>query len=75
MRHADRVVAYSSADLDAIRETIARGELEVQFVDRRVRYRSMSELVEAENRIARALASPRHKQHLAYAQKGFTSCG
>jgi hypothetical protein len=49
---------------------MARGELEVEFVDRRVRYRSIAELKAAEAEIVKRLASPRHKQSLGYAGKG-----
>jgi hypothetical protein len=62
-------VAFTSADLDAIRTAIARGERAVQFVDRSVTYRSMDELLAAEERIAKALAAQaanrRSKQSIA----------
>ena len=64
-------MAYTDADLTAIRQAIARGELMVQFADRSVRYRSMDELLRAEAHIATALASPRAKQTLVVASKGF----
>jgi hypothetical protein len=67
-------VAYTQADLDAIRAAIAKGERAVMFADRSVTYRSMDELLQAESRIASALstvASPRAKQSLAVATKGF----
>jgi hypothetical protein len=63
-------VAYTTADLSAIRSAMAKGELEVEFVDRRVRYRSIAELKAAEAEIVKHLASPRHKQSLGYAGKG-----
>ena len=64
-------MAYTQTDLDAIQTAIASGELLVQFADRTVRYRSIDELRRAENRIARALATTRVKQHLVVANKGF----
>lgn len=68
-------MAYSQSDLDAVRTAIARGEKTVQFTDRVVTYRDISELLEAETRISRALAgsvSPqRSKQTLLTADKGF----
>lgn len=65
-------MAYTSADLSAIRSAITKGELEVQFEDRRVRYRSIQELMRVEAEIAKRLASTRHKQVLGYAGKGFS---
>ena len=63
-------MAYTTADLDAVRTAIAKGERTVQFADRSVTYRSMDELLRAEQRISGALAS-RPKQSLGYAEKGF----
>jgi hypothetical protein len=60
---------FTTADLDAIRKAIARGERVVQFSDRMVTYRSMDELLAAEARIAAALAD-RPRQTAAYAGKG-----
>jgi len=67
-------VAYTEADLTAVRAAIAKGERSVQFADRSVTYRSMDELFQAEERIAGALAtatSTRPKQSFAVASKGF----
>ena len=64
------MASYTQAQLDAIRAAIARGERTVQFSDRAVTYRSMEELLAAEQRIASDLAS-RPKQSLGYAVKGF----
>ena len=63
-------MAYTSADLTAIQTAIAKGEQTVQFADRTVTYRSISELLEAEKRISGSLAS-RPRQSLGYAEKGF----
>lgn len=65
---------YTDADLIAIRRAISKGERAVQFSDRTVTYRSTDELLKAEARIAGALAaaaSPRSKQSLFVASKGF----
>jgi len=63
-------MAYTIVDLDRIRAAIARGERTVQFADRSVTYRSVEELLQAEARIASALAeSPRTVP--AYGSKGF----
>jgi hypothetical protein len=67
-------MAYSADDLAKIRAAIAKGELEVEFVDRRVRYRSISELLRAEAAISSSLASPRNRQQTAVASKGFGPC-
>jgi len=40
-------MAYTLADLQAVQSAIAGAELEVQYGDKRVRYRSMAELKEA----------------------------
>lgn len=49
--------AYTTQDLAAIRAAIASGELVVAQNGRRVEFRSMSELLEAEKRISADLAS------------------
>jgi hypothetical protein len=48
---------YTQAQLDAIRAAIAKGEKSVTFADRTAVYRSMDELLQAEARIAAALAA------------------
>lgn len=40
-------MAFTKNDLDAINEAIAGGELEVSIGDRRIKYRSLAELIEA----------------------------
>jgi hypothetical protein len=69
-------VAFTQADLDAVRSAIARGERAVQFADRGVTYRSMEELLVAEEHIAASVAvssgeSPRPKQSFVVTSKGF----
>lgn len=67
-------MAFSQSDLTAIQGAIARGERTVEFHDRRVTYRSVAELVEAESHIARTLAggdnNARHKQTVLIGEKG-----
>ena len=63
-------MAYTSDDLTAIQTAIAKGEKTVQFADRAVTYRSISELLEAEKRISGALGA-RPRQSLGYSEKGF----
>jgi hypothetical protein len=63
-------MAFSQDDLTRIRTAIARGEREVQFGDRRVVYRSIDELMKAEQMIARSLAANRRKQTYIVADKG-----
>ena len=50
-------MALSQADLDAIDRAITGGTLEVQMSDRRVRYRSMDELLAARKHVAAQLAA------------------
>lgn len=40
-------MAYTQKDLDAINKAIAGSQLEVQYADKRVRYRSLEELERA----------------------------
>jgi len=63
-------MAFTQSDLDRIRTAIARGEKTVQFADRSTTYRSMDELLQAEARIAAALAA-RTRQSYGSASKGF----
>ena len=49
-------MAFTQDDLDAISEAIATGELEVQFADgKRVRYRSVEQLMKAKQHIKNEL--------------------
>lgn len=65
--------SYTSADLAAVRRSIARGEKSVQFGDRLITYRSMSELFDAEKRILAFLSESngRPRQFFGAASKGF----
>jgi len=60
------VATYSDADLQAIRAAIASGVLTVRYDNREVTYRSMSELLEAETRVTRAVETPRRRQSFGY---------
>ncbi|MCX7206511.1 MAG: hypothetical protein NT086_11105 [Proteobacteria bacterium] len=42
-------MAFTQQDLDAINKAIARGERVIQYADRRVEYRNISELIAARN--------------------------
>lgn len=55
-------MSYTQADLDAVRRAIASGELTVRQADRAVTYRSMDELLKAEQRIAAELAASQGKR-------------
>jgi hypothetical protein len=50
-------MAYTQADLDAVKKAIAGSQLEVQYGDKRVRFRSLEELERAKRMIAAELAS------------------
>lgn len=64
-------MAFTSTDLDAIRTAIARGELIVEYGDRKVTYRSIDDLLKAEQHIATALStSTRSKQSFGVSRKG-----
>jgi hypothetical protein len=50
-------MAYTQADLDALDRAITSSTLEVQYADRRVRYRTMDELLSARRHVAEQLSS------------------
>lgn len=67
-------MAYTAADLAAVRVALLRGEQTVQFADRSVTYRSITELLLVESRILTELATPattRKKQTLGVSSNGF----
>lgn len=64
-------MGFVQADLDAIRAAIAKGERVVIFSDRSVTYRSMTELLEAEQRIAAALSTRPKQTYVVQGGKGF----
>lgn len=64
---------YTQAQLTAIRRAIASGELTVQWGDRARTFRSMDDLIKAEERILQGLtaaAGGRAKQFIGVASKG-----
>ena len=64
-------MAFSQADLDAVRAAIASGALSVTLDGRTVTYRSVAELFAAEQRITSALSGRASRQTLITASKGF----
>lgn len=62
---------FTTDDLAAINEAIASGALEVEYNDRRVRYRSMRDLIAARDLIRRDLnIKNRSSRILCEAKKG-----
>lgn len=68
-------MAYTEADLAAVRAAMARPESYVAFSDRAVTYRSLADLQELERQILKDLAQTagrtRSRQTLVVASKGF----
>lgn len=70
-------MAFSASDLTAIENAIKSGELEVEYGDRRVKYRSVPELMKAYEIIKGSineptLASSRKAKQVRFAsQRGF----
>jgi hypothetical protein len=50
-------MAYTQADLDRLKRAIARGQLEVRYADRTIRYRSLDELMTVKRDMERELAA------------------
>ncbi|CAM2154429.1 GpW [Paraburkholderia tropica] len=50
-------MAYTQADLDRLKRAIARGQLEVRYADRTIRYRSLDELMTVKREMERELAA------------------
>lgn len=50
-------MAFTQADLDAIKKAIAGSQLEVQYADKRVKFRSLEELERAARMISAELAA------------------
>ena len=48
-------MAYTQSDLDAIKQAIASGELEVAYSDKKIKYRSIYELKQAQALIEKEL--------------------
>ena len=51
-------MAFTAADLTAVETAIKSGELEVEYQDRRVKYRSMTELMKAYAMIKQEVTAP-----------------
>jgi len=68
-------VAYTNADLTAVRTALLRGEKAVQFSDRSVTYRSVDEILKVEAAIIAELAAAstetRPRQFFGVASNGF----
>ncbi len=65
-------MAFTQSDLDAIEAAIASGATSVQFSDRLVVYRSISDLLKARATVIAELnVSTRPRHSLGYGNKGF----
>ncbi len=67
-------MAFTDADLTAVRTALTKGERVVQYADRSVTYRSVEELLQVEQRILRELTpstTARSKQTFLVGNKGF----
>ena len=67
-------MAYTQAQLEALQQALASGELRVRFSDREVTYRSVQELEQAIATVQASLdvtAGTRIRQHRVYTDKGF----
>lgn len=67
-------MAWTTADRDALKQAIAKGESRVSFGDRSVEYRSMAEMQTALAMIETELSSqsdtPHPRRWLLYGEKG-----
>ena len=68
-------MAFTTADLERIDRAIAKGELEVEYQDRKVRYRSIPELIAARTEVIKGIGdanpAPRSRiVRLRHAGKG-----
>lgn len=50
-------MAYTQADLDRLKRAIARGQLEVRYADRTIRFRSLDELMTVKREMERELSA------------------
>lgn len=68
-------MAYTEAQLQALRDALARGERRVTFADKTVEYRSVEELKaairEVEAALARDAGAPKARQIRITTDKGF----
>jgi hypothetical protein len=63
-------VAFTDAQLTALDAAIAKGELIVEFADRKVQYRSIEELLQARAVIAASLGQGSPRQYIGVSSKG-----
>lgn len=61
-------MAWTQTDLDAIETAIASGTLRVQFADRSVEYRSITELLKARDAIKNNLGAAASTSRTSYVQ-------
>lgn len=59
-------LAYTQADLDAIKTAIAQGSKKVQYKDRSVEYHSLAELRSIAKEIEEELAGGTKRRRIAY---------
>ncbi len=67
------VMALSQVDLDRLDQAIASNSLEVQFGERRVRYRSIDELLSARAHVAAQIAAAAQSSGRATSRYTFTT--
>jgi hypothetical protein len=65
-------MAFTTDQIDALDAAIAQGALEVHYGDKKVRYRSLAEMLETRHLMAQALGltSPANGRRLASFSKG-----
>ena len=68
-------MALTQTDLDNLDAAIAASELEVEIGGRRVRYRSISDLLTARRHVAEVVASATVRQRMSYSPKFVTQRG
>lgn len=66
-------MAFSQDDLNALDEAIATGALEVQYTDKRIRYRSLEEMLKLRSYMERrlGLSDSSKRRKTAVTGKGF----
>lgn len=64
-------MAFTSTQLDALREAYARGVTSVKHGDKVINYASMADLWAAIQRLERALASPVAPSYVRLTHKGY----
>lgn len=64
-------MAFTSAQLDALRDAYARGVTSVRHGDKTVTYASLEDMWRAIQRLERALASPTPPAYVRLTSKGY----